>query len=54
VTFGDSDVKYGVNAADLEFILNKLKQCEINPNSALNNLDNPTLIKLLTGNVGQR
>lgn len=49
-TFGDTDVKYGVNATDMEFILNKLRSCE--SNSALNSMDNTSLIKVLTGNVG--
>ena len=27
-TFGESDVKYGVNASDMEFILQKLELCK--------------------------
>jgi hypothetical protein len=44
VTFGDSDVKYGINATDMEFILNKLKSCEIPPNVKI---DNSTILDVL-------
>lgn len=49
-TFGETDVRYGVNEVDMEFILQKLRSCENNP--ALNSMDNQGLIQILTGNVG--
>lgn len=48
-TFGDTDVKYGVSANDMEFILNKLKQCEDIPNSVANK----TIIDYLLSNPAQ-
>lgn len=42
-TFGDTDIRYCVNANDMEFILNKLKQCQDIP------LSNKTILDLLLG-----
>lgn len=44
-TFGESDVKYGINAADLEFILTRLRQCEEAPTPP-----NKDILDILLGN----